>query len=65
MNKIREHRKQRKWTQEALAQRLGVERSAVAKWESGKSQPQAAHLVALAEVFGCTVDEILGRSGKY
>ena len=61
MNKIREYRKQRKWTQEELAKRLGVERSAVAKWESGKSQPQTARLVALAEKFGCTVDEILGR----
>lgn len=61
MNKIREYRKHRKWTQEGLAKRIGVERSAVAKWESGKSQPQAAHLVALAEVFECTVDEVLGR----
>lgn len=61
MNKIREYRKQRKWTQEELARRLAVERSAVAKWESGKSQPQAARLVALAEVFGCSVDELLGR----
>lgn len=61
MNKIREYRKQRKWTQGELAERLGVERSAVAKWESGKSQPQAARLVALAEIFGCSVDEILGR----
>ncbi len=62
MNKIREYRKQRKWTQEELAKRLGVERSAVAKWESGKSQPQAARLVALAEIFGCSVDGLLGRS---
>ena len=61
MNKIREYRKQRKWTQEELARRLGVERSAVAKWESGKSQPQAARLVALAELFGRSVDGILGR----
>lgn len=61
MNRIQEYRKQKKWTQEELARRLGVERSAVAKWESGKSQPQAARLVALAEIFGCTVDEILGR----
>lgn len=61
MNKIREYRKQQKWTQEELAKRLDVERSAVATWESGKSQPQAAHLVALAEIFVCTVDEILGR----
>ena len=62
MNIIREYRKQRKWTQEELAKRLGVERSAVAKWESGKSQPQAAHFVALAEIFGCSVDGLLGRS---
>ena len=64
MSNIREYRKRRDWTQEALAKRLGVERSAVAKWESGKSQPQAAHLIALAELFGCSVDEILGRTGK-
>ena len=61
MNKIKELRIQRKWTQKELAARLGVERSAVAKWESGKTQPQAARLVALAELFRCSVDEILGR----
>ena len=63
MNAIWEHRTQRKWTQAELAERLGVERSTVAKWESGASQPQAAHLIALAEAFGCTVDELLGRGG--
>ena len=61
MNKIKEYRKQQHWTQEELAKKLDVERSAVAKWERGKSQPQAARLIALAEIFGCTVDEILGR----
>jgi len=64
MNKIKEYRKQQHWTQEELAKKLDVERSAVAKWESGKSQPQAARLIALAEIFGCTVDEILGRELK-
>lgn len=61
MNRIRAYRKERKWTQEELAEKIGVERSAVAKWESGKIQPQASRLVALAEVFGCTVDKVLGR----
>ncbi len=64
MNAIREHRTQRKWTQAELAKRLGVERSTVAKWESGASQPQAAHLIALAEIFECTVDALLEREGK-
>lgn len=61
MNKIQEYRKRQKWTQEELAKRIGVERSAVAKWESGKSLSQAARLVKLAEIFGCSVDELLGR----
>ena len=65
MNKIRVYRKQRKWTQEELAKRIGVERSSVAKWENGKSQPQAAKLLVLAEIFGCSVDGILGRNEKF
>ena len=61
MEKIKAYRKQCGMSQAELANRVGVERSAVAKWESGKSLPQAAHLVKLAEIFGCSVDEILGR----
>ena len=61
MEKIKEYRKKCGMSQAELANRVGVERSAVAKWESGKSRPQAARLVKLAEIFGCSVDEILGR----
>ena len=61
MEKIKAYRKECGMSQAELAKRVGVERSAVAKWESGKSLPQAAHLVKLAEIFGCSVDEILGR----
>ena len=61
MEKIKAYRKQCGMSQAELANRVGVERSAVAKWESGKSLPQAAHLVKLAEIFGRSVDEILGR----
>ena len=61
MEKIKAYRKQYGMSQAELAKRVGVERSAVAKWESGKSLPQAAHLVKLAEIFGCSVDELLGR----
>ena len=61
MEKIKAYRKQCGMSQAELAKRVGVERSAVAKWESGKNLPQAARLVALAEIFGCSVDEILGR----
>ena len=46
----------------ALLYAIGILK-ARAKWESGKSQPQTAHLVALAEIFGCGVDELLGAGG--
>lgn len=61
MKEIKEYRKTRGMSQAELAKHVGVERSTVAKWESGSNHPQAAHLVKLAEIFGCSVDELLGR----
>ena len=46
-------------TQEDLAKKLGVIQSAVSQWETGKSKPRADMLLKLAEIFGCTVDELL------
>lgn len=42
-----------------LAVKIGVERTAVAKWETGKAQPRTETLIKLATVLGCTVDELL------
>lgn len=47
-------------TQEELATKLGVDRSTVTKWETGQSLPRTHLLPKLAELFGCTVDELLG-----
>lgn len=46
-------------TQEELAERLGVSRQAVSKWESNRSRPELELLLALAELYSCTVDELL------
>lgn len=46
-------------TQEALAERLGVSRQAVSKWESDRSRPELELLLAMAELYGCTVDDLL------
>lgn len=54
-----ELRKQKNVTQAELANRLGVDRSTVACWEIGKSKPTADKLVKVADVLGCTVDELL------
>ncbi len=44
-----------------LAERMGVKQASVSAWESGAAMPSAANLLKLADIFSCTVDEILGR----
>jgi len=46
-------------SQEALAERVGVSRQAVSKWELGDAAPEVSKLVALAAVFGITTDQLL------
>ena len=57
---IRSFRKQRKLTQEKLAEALGVTVGAVYKWESGQSQPELSLLVEMADFFDTSVDVLLG-----
>ena len=59
MNRIRELRQEKQLSQEELARLLGVDRSAVAKWETGTNLPRAEKLIMMAKVFGCSVDELL------
>lgn len=46
-------------SQENVAAHVGVGRSAVAMWETGKTTPRTETLPKLAALFGCTVDEML------
>lgn len=46
-------------TQETLAQRLGVSRQTVSKWESGEALPELTKLPELGDVFGCKLDALL------
>ena len=52
-------RKQFGLSQETLAEKLGVTRQAVSKWESGSSVPELETVVALAKTFGVTTDYLL------
>lgn len=56
---IQSLRKANNMTQEALAERVGVSRQAVAKWESGETVPDLANSAAIAEVFGVTLDALV------
>jgi len=58
---LREHRTDCKMTQEFVAERLGVSRQAVSKWESSASDPSTSNLFALAKLFGVSVDDLLSK----
>ena len=46
-------------SQEQLAEKLNVSRQAVSKWESGASLPESDKLVAIADQFGVSLDELV------
>ena len=46
-------------TQERLAERMGVSRQTVSKWESGEAYPELPKLVELCEIFSCKLDSLL------
>lgn len=54
-------RKQAGLSQEALADKLGVSRQAVSKWERAESLPDTDNLIALAALYDLTLDELLWR----
>lgn len=57
--KITEERKKNGWSQEELAEKLGVSRQAVSKWESAGSVPDLQRVIQLAELFGVSTDYLL------
>ena len=57
--KVQKLRNQNKWTQEQLAEKLYVSRTAVSKWESGKGYPNIDLLKDVAKLFNKTIDELL------
>lgn len=57
---IRQKRKELNFTQEELADKLGVTKASVSKWELGQSYPDITMLPNIAELFKCTIDELLG-----
>ena len=58
-DKIIENRKKNGWSQEELANRLGVSRQSVSKWESAQAVPDLKKILQLAEVFGVTTDYLI------
>ena len=57
--KIMSLRKRNGWSQEELAQQLGVSRQSVSKWESMASIPDIQKIMAMSELFGVSTDYLL------
>lgn len=60
--KLTELRRKAGLSQEQLADRLGVTRQSVSKWESGAAMPELGKLIALSELFGVSIDYLVKES---
>lgn len=57
--KILNMRKARGWSQEELAEKVGVTRQAVSRWESDSAKPDAERIVSICDLFGISADYLL------
>jgi transcriptional regulator with XRE-family HTH domain len=62
--RIREVRRERGWTQDQLASAVGVSRSAVAQWETGRAGQVTTNLTRIAEVLEIGVEYIMYGEDK-
>lgn len=60
--KIASLRKEKGFTQMELADRMGVSFQAISNWERGETMPDISKLPALSELFGVSIDTLLGRT---
>ena len=59
--KLQKLRKEQNLTQEELAEKLFVSRTAISKWESGRGYPSIDSLKVIAKYFHITIDELIGN----
>lgn len=54
-------RKGKSWSQEDLAEKLGISRQAVSKWEVGTSKPDIDNIVKISKLFEVSIDELVNN----
>ncbi len=57
--RLYELRRKHGFSQESLASALGLSRQAISKWERSESAPDMGNLIALADLYGMTIDELI------
>lgn len=64
MFKIKEIRKEKGILQKEIAEKLNKTTSCISSWETGITEPNIEDMIELANIFGCTVDYLLGRENE-
>ena len=57
--KLLKLRKARGWSQEEMAERVGVTRQAISRWESDAAKPDADNIITVCDLFGVSSDYLL------
>lgn len=57
-------RKLHRMSQEDVAEKIGVSRQAVAKWETGSTKPDIDNCIALAALYGVSMDNLINYKGE-
>lgn len=55
-------RKSKKMSQEKLAEKVGVSRQSVSKWETGEAYPEMNNILKLCQVFGCKINHLVNEN---
>ena len=61
---LKENRIRCKMTQEFVAEAIGVSRQAVSKWENGSADPSTSNLIALANLYGVSAEDLLKNAAN-
>ena len=63
-NRLLAYRRAYGYSQEDLAEKIGVSRQAVSKWERAEAAPDTDNLIALAALYGVLIDELINGEGE-
>jgi|GEM_PF-2428381 len=58
---LKKFRTQNKYSQEKLAELLGISRQAVSKWETGAASPDTNNLIKLSKIYGVAIEDLIGK----
>lgn len=61
-DKLTKYRKEKGFTQQEVADKIGINRGSYSNWENGKREPTLENVVKLAKLFKTTTDELLGQT---